>query len=64
MELCRNSSDLIKLLKNDGWRLINISGSHHKFKHPAKVSRVIVPHPKKDLPIGTVMSIYKQAGWR
>ena len=24
---------------------------------------VIVPHPKRDLPIGTVRSIYRQAGW-
>ena len=25
---------------------------------------VIVPHPKSDLPIGTVHAIYKQAGWK
>ncbi len=25
--------------------------------------RVTVPHPKKDLPVGTVRSIYRQAGW-
>ncbi|MDJ0572344.1 MAG: type II toxin-antitoxin system HicA family toxin [Pleurocapsa sp. MO_192.B19] len=22
-----------------------------------------VPHPKKDLPLGTLKSIFKQAGW-
>ena len=26
-----------------------------------KKGRVVVPHPKKDLPIGTVKSIFKQA---
>jgi len=25
---------------------------------------VIVPHPKRDLPQGTVASILRQAGWR
>jgi len=24
---------------------------------------VTVPHPKRDLPVGTVRAIYKQAGW-
>ncbi|MGO9702377.1 MAG: hypothetical protein ACLPX7_24305 [Xanthobacteraceae bacterium] len=23
-----------------------------------------MPHPKSDLPIGTVSAIYKQAGWK
>ncbi|ENY0008508.1 type II toxin-antitoxin system HicA family toxin, partial [Neisseria gonorrhoeae] len=27
-----------------------------------KKGRVTVPHPKKDLPTGTVKNIYKQAG--
>jgi predicted RNA binding protein YcfA (HicA-like mRNA interferase family) len=25
---------------------------------------IVVPHPKKDLPIGLVRKIYKDAGWR
>ncbi|WP_435635100.1 type II toxin-antitoxin system HicA family toxin [Pseudomonas solani] len=29
---------------------------------PNKPGRVMVPHPKSDLPIGTVRSILKQAG--
>ncbi len=24
---------------------------------------VTVPHPERDLPLGTVRSIYRQAGW-
>ncbi|MDW8213738.1 MAG: type II toxin-antitoxin system HicA family toxin [Roseiflexaceae bacterium] len=31
--------------------------------HPNKPGRVTVPHPKKDLPVGTLRSIYRQAGW-
>ncbi|PTB20493.1 addiction module toxin, HicA family [Trinickia symbiotica] len=57
-----NSAHLIKLLKADGWFLANTVGSHHQFKHPSKQGKVTVPHPKKDLPIGTVRSIFKQAG--
>ena len=47
---------------NDGWVLVNIRGIHHQFRHLLKPGRVTVPHPKKDLPKGTVHSILKQAG--
>ncbi len=56
------STDLIKMLKKDGWYLDRIMGSHHHFKHKSKKGIVTVPHPKKDLPIGTLNSILKQAG--
>jgi len=56
------SSEIIKLLKKDSWIIHNIRGSHHQFKHPSKMGKVTVPHPKSDLPIGTVKSILKQAG--
>ncbi|KDN12742.1 hypothetical protein SALWKB12_1266 [Snodgrassella communis] len=39
-----------------------VKGSHHQFKHASKSGRVTVPHPKKDLPLGTVKNIFKQAG--
>ncbi len=58
-----NSREIIARLIEDGWVLVHIRGSHHHYKHPAKSGRVTVPHPKKDLPIGTARSIYKQAGW-
>ena len=32
------------------------------FKHPIKPNTVPVPHPIKDLPIGTLRAIMKQAG--
>ncbi len=59
----RNSRKLIKLLKEAGWELVDTSASHHQLKHPEIVGRVTVPHPKKDLPLGTVRSVYRQAGW-
>ena len=57
-----NSRVLIKKIKELGWFLVNVVGSHQQFKHPTKKGKVIIPHPKKDLPIGTVRSILKQAG--
>lgn len=56
------SLDLIKMIEADGWYEVRVSGSHHHFKHPSKKGLVTIPHPKKDLPNGTVKSILKQAG--
>lgn len=57
-----SSAELIRELIRAGWRAVAVKGSHHQFKHPHRPGRVTVPHPKKDLPIGTVKSILKQAG--
>jgi len=59
-----NSRDVIKRLKREGWRLVHIKGDHHQFKHPDKPGRVTLPHPKRDLPTGTLRNIYRQAGWK
>ena len=56
-----NSKKLIRRLEKHGFELVKITGSHHKFKKGDRI--VTIPHPKKDLPIGTVRNIYKQAGW-
>jgi predicted RNA binding protein YcfA (HicA-like mRNA interferase family) len=50
------------MIEDDGWELRRTKGSHHQFKHPTKPGLVTIPHPKKDLPQGTVNSIKKQAG--
>lgn len=44
------SAKIIKIIEKDGWIQCYQKG------------RVTVPHPKKDLPIKTVASIFKQAG--
>ena len=56
------SQQAIKMLIEDGWYLVATKGSHHQYKHPTKPGRVTIPHPKKDLPAGTINSIRKQAG--
>jgi predicted RNA binding protein YcfA (HicA-like mRNA interferase family) len=55
------SSAIIKALEADGWREVAHEGSHKQFKHPTKPGRVTVPHPQKDIAIGTLRSIERQA---
>jgi len=57
------SQEIIRRLEKDGWRLVRTKGSHRQYKHPERSGLVTVPHPKKDLPKGTLRAIEKQAGW-
>ncbi|MDR2874912.1 MAG: type II toxin-antitoxin system HicA family toxin [Methylobacillus sp.] len=54
----------MKRLEAEGWYLDRARGSHHQFKHPDHPGRVTVKHPDQEIPIGTLHSIYKQAGWK
>lgn len=61
--MCINTHrDVIRALQDDGWRKVAQKGDHVQFKHPAKKGRVTVPHPKKDIPTGTLKSIERQSG--
>ena len=57
-----DSREIIRRLEADGWFRVAQAGSHVQFKHAVKPGRVTVPHPKKDLPAGTLRSIERQAG--
>jgi predicted RNA binding protein YcfA (HicA-like mRNA interferase family) len=57
-----NSREILLAFQMDGWVQVAQKGSHVQFKHPKKEGRVTVPHPKRDIPIGTLKSIEKQAG--
>lgn len=56
------SREIIQELEADGWTLKAVRGSHHQFVHPVKPGKVTVPHPAKDLKLGTVNSVRRQAG--
>jgi predicted RNA binding protein YcfA (HicA-like mRNA interferase family) len=58
-----NSRDIKRRLEQEAWILDRVTGSHHVFKHPRTRQTVVLPHPKKDLGIGLVRNIYRQAGW-
>jgi predicted RNA binding protein YcfA (HicA-like mRNA interferase family) len=63
MHFIRNSREIIARLRAEGWILRRTSGSHHHFSKESVAMIVTVPHPRKDLPLGTVRAIYRQAGW-
>jgi predicted RNA binding protein YcfA (HicA-like mRNA interferase family) len=56
-------ADILRLLQQNGWRLVATRGSHRQFKHPTQPGRVTVPgKPGDDLAPGTLNSILKQSG--
>lgn len=57
-----DSREVIKVLKKDGWYKVRTNGDHHHFKNDHKPGIVTVPHPRKDIPVGTLNNIWKQAG--
>lgn len=57
--------DLIARITADGWALDRQVGSHLQYRHPTKRGTVTVPAGGKmnrDVPIGTMKSILRQAG--
>lgn len=52
--------DLLKLLKKNGWTVVRINGSHHVLQKNGKT--IVVPIHGKDVPIGLLNSILKEAG--
>ena len=57
----RSSKQIIRRLRKEGYELVSIRGSHHKYRKDDRT--IVVPHPKKDLPLGTARSIARMAGW-
>ena len=56
-------SELLRVLRQDGWNLATIRGSHRQYRHPLKPGRVTVAGKlSDDLAPGTLNSILKQAG--
>ena len=57
-----SSRRVIQALTAAGWVFVRAVGDHHQFKHPDRPGKVTVPHPVKDLPIGTLKSSERQSG--
>jgi predicted RNA binding protein YcfA (HicA-like mRNA interferase family) len=56
-----NSREVIAKLKREGFEAVSQRGSHVKMRH-SDGRCTVVPHPKKDLPAGTVKAIERQTG--
>jgi predicted RNA binding protein YcfA (HicA-like mRNA interferase family) len=55
--------EVLKRLKEDGWDIVVVRGSHRQLKHPTKEGRVTVAgKPSDEVRPGTLNSILKQAG--
>ncbi|MBH8561276.1 type II toxin-antitoxin system HicA family toxin [Nostoc sp. CENA67] len=54
---------LCKILERQGWNLKRITGSHHIYAKKGVDAILSIPvHSNRDLPIGTLKSIIKDAG--
>jgi predicted RNA binding protein YcfA (HicA-like mRNA interferase family) len=55
--------DAIRLIENDGWRLVRTRGSHRQYHHPIKKGLVTIPGKMNaELAPATLGSILRQAG--
>jgi predicted RNA binding protein YcfA (HicA-like mRNA interferase family) len=59
-----NSRDVIRILTRNGWVHDRTRGSHCIFVDPETGRIAVVPHPKRDLPIGTVKNLERTTGLR
>ena len=55
------SAQLIKQMLRAGWVLRGVKGLHHMYVHPQRPGHVTVPHPPKDLGMGLLKKLLKQA---
>jgi predicted RNA binding protein YcfA (HicA-like mRNA interferase family) len=55
--------EIIELLQRNGWNQVRTQGSHRQCQHPVKPGTLTVAGAmSKDLPLGTLKQIYRQAG--
>ncbi len=57
-----HSRELIRRLERKGWVLRSVKGSHHIYTHPERPGHISVPHPQKELGVGLLQKLLKQAG--
>ena len=55
---------MIKIIKEDGWKLVAQKGSHRQYKHPVKRGRVTISghRDSDDVSLDMEKSILRQAG--
>jgi len=60
-----SAKELVRRLRADGWiEKRKGPGDHVQFTHPSKPGRVTVDMGSRDIPMGTLKSIYRMAGWK
>lgn len=57
------SSELVRLLKRDGWYVVRQSGSHMIMEHPVRKGQIVCPsHGSREVGKGLERKIKKDAG--
>jgi predicted RNA binding protein YcfA (HicA-like mRNA interferase family) len=56
--------DVCKRLERDGWKRRAGRGDHANYNKPSQPVVITVDMGVKEIPIGTLRSIYRKAGWR
>lgn len=60
-----SSTEVIRTLLAEGWiEQPRKGGSRRQFNKDGHPLKVTVPDPERELPIGTLRSIYRTAGWK
>ena len=54
--------DLVKLLKQNGWKLVRVNGSHHVLQSGSQTE--VIPVHGRDVPKGLLNKILKRTGLR
>lgn len=52
--------DLLKLLRQNGWEVVRIKGSHHVLQKDGKTT--VIPIHGKDVPAGLLNAILRETG--
>lgn len=56
--------EAVRMLEAEGWTLKRRGpGDHRQFAHQTKKGKVTIDLGVREIPIGTLRSIYRQAGW-
>lgn len=62
MVILATPKELMKKLKQDGWYVDRVNGSHHVMRHPSKPEEIVVPMHRKDIPVGLLNALLKKSG--
>lgn len=56
--------DIVRRLEAEGWVIVRKGpGDHVQYKRPGRPGRVTIDEGTREIPTGTLRSIFDQAGW-
>ena len=55
--------EVVRRLEHEGWQARPGKGDHRNYRHPEKPGLLTLDMGVSEIPIGTLRSIYRIAGW-